>query len=101
MVDARKTAQVDQQNAITAKAKGDALIATEKATQEVAKIKEVTIAEKNKEVAELDAEKLYKVAEFAALAAKENAKKIEAEGKAKGYAAAQLVKAGLEDSPIC
>ncbi len=98
LIEARKDAQKAQQDAITAKATGDAGIAKERAEQEIVKIKAVTIAEKEKEVAELQAEKAYKVAEFAAKEAKENAKKIEAEGKAKGYAAAQLVRAGL--SPL-
>lgn len=95
LIDARKDAQKAAQDAITAKASGDARIATEKATQEVAKVKEVTIAEKNKRVAELDAEKLFRVAEFAAKEAKENAKKIIAEGEAQAEANRLKVNAGL------
>lgn len=50
---ARANAEKAQQDAITAKAQGDAKIAEEKATQEVQKIKEVTIAQKEFEVAKL------------------------------------------------
>lgn len=50
---ARANAEKAQQDAITAKAQGDAKIAEEKATQEVEKIKQVTIAEKEYEVSQL------------------------------------------------
>lgn len=51
---ARANAEKAQQDAITAKAQGDAKIAEEKATQEVQKIKEVTIAQKQFEVSKLN-----------------------------------------------
>ena len=47
------TAEKAKQDAITAQAQGQALIAVEKATQEVEKIKQVTIAQKEFEVAQL------------------------------------------------
>lgn len=50
---ARANAEKAKQDAITARAQGDAMIATEKAKQEVEKIKEVTIAQKNFEVSQL------------------------------------------------
>ena len=77
LIEARKDAQKARQEAVTAKAAGDALIAEERARQEIEKIKQVTIAQKDKQVAELKAEKEYEVAKFAALAAKqEKVKKI-------------------------
>jgi len=95
LIESRKDAQKAQQDAMTAKAKGETNIAVEKATQEVNKIKEVTIAQKLKEVAELDAEKNFKVAQFAAKQADENAKKIIAEGRAEAEANRLKVSAGL------
>lgn len=95
LIDSRKDAQKAEQDAITAKAAGETLIAKEKATQEVDKIKLVTIAQKEKEVAELDAAKAYEVAKYAALQAKEEAKKIIAEGDANAAANRALVSAGL------
>lgn len=62
LIEARKEAQKAKQDAITAEEKGKARIAAEKATQEVEKIKQVTIAEKEKEVAELQAQKEKSVA---------------------------------------
>jgi regulator of protease activity HflC (stomatin/prohibitin superfamily) len=50
---ARANAEKAKQDAITAREQGNAKIATEKAEQEVVKMKEVTIAEKNFEVAQL------------------------------------------------
>jgi regulator of protease activity HflC (stomatin/prohibitin superfamily) len=49
---ARANAEKAQQDAITAKAEGDAKVATELATQQVEKIKQVTIAERELEVAQ-------------------------------------------------
>jgi hypothetical protein len=106
LIDAKKDAQKAEQDAITAKAAGDAKIATERATQEIEKIKQVTIAQKNKEVAVLDAnrkyevevrlaEKAFETERLAALKALETAKKIEAEGMAKANANRALVAAGL------
>lgn len=66
LIDRRKEAKAASAAAITAKAKGEEKIAVEKATQEVAKIKEVTIAEKDAEVARISAEKKFVVAEYAA-----------------------------------
>lgn len=95
LIEARKDAQKAEQDAITEKAKGEALIAAEKAKQEIAKIKEVTIAQKNKEVAELDAEKLFKVAEFQAKQALEEKKALIAKGEGEAEANRLKVKAGL------
>jgi len=95
LIDSRKDAQKADQDAITAKARGEASIATAKATQEIEKIKEVTIAQKEKEVAELNASKLYEVAKYEAMQAKEVAKRIEAEGMANASANRALVSAGL------
>lgn len=75
LIDKRKEAKAMQQKAITAKAKGEADIATEKAEQEAIKIKEVTQAEKVAAVAVIEAEKLYMVAEFGAKEALEEKKK--------------------------
>jgi hypothetical protein len=50
---ARANAEKAKQDAITAREQGNASIAVEKATQEVEKIKEVTIAQKNFEVSQL------------------------------------------------
>jgi regulator of protease activity HflC (stomatin/prohibitin superfamily) len=50
---ARANAEKAQQDAITARAQGEAQIAIERATQEVEKIKQVTIAQKEFEVAKL------------------------------------------------
>lgn len=54
---ARANAEKAKQDAITAREQGAARIAEEKATQEVEKIKEVTIAQKEFEVAKLNAQK--------------------------------------------
>ncbi len=106
LIESRKDAQKAMQDAITAKAEGESKIATEKATQEVEKIKQVTIAQKEAEVAKIDAdkdaqvakidaEKKYKVAEFAAKQAQEEKKAIIAKGQADAEANALKVKAGL------
>lgn len=50
---ARANAEKAKQDAITAREQGNARIATEKANQDVEKIKEVTIAQKNFEVSQL------------------------------------------------
>ncbi len=62
LIDARKEAQKADQDKITAERKGEARIASEKATQEVAKIKEVTIAQKAAEVATIRAQQEKDVA---------------------------------------
>ena len=51
---ARANAEKAKQDAITAREQGNARIATEKANQDVEKIKEVTIAQKNFEVSQLN-----------------------------------------------
>jgi len=75
LIEARKDAQLSKQSAITAYQNGLAQVAKERATQEAIKIKAVTIAEKERDVAVLNAEKNRKVAE-------ENLKttKLDAEG---------------------
>jgi len=75
LIDKRKEAKAMQQAAITAKASGEAAIATKKAEQEALKIEEVTKAEKVAAVAVIEAEKLYRVAEFGAKEALEEKKK--------------------------
>jgi len=62
LIEARKDAQLAKQDAITAFQNGQARIAKERATQEVEKIKQVTIAEKEAEVARIAAEKEKAVA---------------------------------------
>ena len=62
LIEARKDAQLAKQDAITAFQNGQARIAKERATQEVEKIKQVTIAEKEAEVARIDAERQKSVA---------------------------------------
>ncbi len=54
---AQANAERAKQDAITAREQGNARIATEKANQDVEKIKEVTIAQKEFEVAKLNAQK--------------------------------------------
>lgn len=95
LIDARKDAQKSVQDAITAKAKGEATIATEKAKQEVLKIKEVTQMEKEKAVAILKAEKEKEVATLAAKTALENKKRVIAEGQAQAESNRLKVAAGL------
>lgn len=60
---ARANAEKAKQDAITAREQGNARIATEKANQDVEKIKEVTIAQKEFEVAKLNAQKAKEEAE--------------------------------------
>ena len=74
LIEAKKDAKKAKQDAITAFENGQAKVATEKATQEVEKIKQVTIAEKEKDVAVLNATRKKEVAELAALEAKEKKK---------------------------
>lgn len=95
LITERRQAQLSIQAAITARAKGDENIATERAAQEVLKIRDVTIAEKQKRVAILTAEKKYEMEKLAAMTAAETAKKIEYEGRAKALANRLLVAAGL------
>lgn len=95
LIEARKDAQKAQQDALTARAQGEAKVAEERARQEIEKIKEVTIAEKNKEVAVLNAEKAFEQERLAALTAIETAKKVRAEGEAQAAANRALVNAGL------
>lgn len=73
LIEARKNAQKAKQDAITAFEQGQAKVAEERATQEVEKIKQVTIAEKEKEVAVLDAEREKEVAALNAEKAKQEA----------------------------
>jgi len=95
LIEARKDAQKATQDAITAKSKGEALIAKEKATQEVSKIKEVTIAEKEAAVAKIEAEKKFKVSEFKAKQALEEKKALIAKGEGEARANQLKVAAGL------
>lgn len=74
LINARKEAQKARQDAITAYQAGQARVAKERADQEVVKIKAVTIAEKEKDVAVLTAEKKKDVAELAAKEAAERKK---------------------------
>ena len=76
-----------QQEAIRAEEEGKALAAKSKWEQERIKATEVTKAEQE-----------YEVARLAALKAKEDAKRIEAEGRAKAEANKALVLAGLTPS---
>jgi len=78
-----------QQEAIRAEEEGKTEAAKAKWAQEKIKAVEVTKAEQE-----------YEVARLAALKAKEEAKKIEAEGMAKAAANRALVNAGLNVSPI-
>ena len=95
LIEARKDAQKATQDAITAKSKGEARIAKEKATQEVSKIKEVTIAEKQAAVAKIEAEKKYKVSEYKAKQALEEKKALIAKGEGEARANQLKVQAGL------
>lgn len=95
LIDKRKEAKAMQQAAITAKAKGEADIATKKAEQEAIKIEEVTKAEKVAAVAVIEAEKKFQVAEFAAKEALEQKKQLIATGEGEAEAARLKVKAGL------
>lgn len=106
LIEARKDAQKAKQAAITAKAEGESRIATEKANQEVEKMKQVTIAEKEAavakisaekeaQVAKIDAEKKFKVAEFKAKQSLEEKKATIAKGQAEAEANRLKVKAGL------
>ena len=106
LIDSKKEAQLSEQEAKTARAKGEVGIAAERALQEKAKIQAVTIAQKERDVEILTADKEKVVAvtkatkefemmELAAKTAVENAKKIRAEGEAKAAANLALVKAGL------
>ena len=95
LIEARKTAQKAVQDAITAEEEGKALIAKEKATQDVLKMKEVTIAEKEREVAVLKAKKEREVAELNAQKAEQEALAIIRTAKAQADANALKVKAGL------
>jgi len=95
LIEARKDAQKATQDAITAKSRGEALIAKEKATQEVSKIKEVTIAEKQAAVATIEAEKKFNVAEFKAKEALEQKKALIAKGEGEARANQLKVSAGL------
>lgn len=74
LINARKEAQKARQDAITAYQEGQARVAKERAAQEVVKIKAVTIAEKDKDVAVLEAKKKKEVAEYAALESAEKKK---------------------------
>ena len=88
-------AEAAKQEAITAREKGKADVAREQAAQLVEKIKGTTIAEKEKEVAVLEAQKDFEVAQYEAKKANEVAKKIKAEKEAEAAANMALVRAGL------
>lgn len=99
-------AETAKQTALKEEAEGKARVAKAKADQEVLKMTEVTKAEKEKavaelqarkekEVAELQAKKEYEVAKYEAMTAQENAKKIKAEGEAQAAANRAKVAAGL------
>ena len=81
---AKQEAIKAKQDAITAAEKGKASVATAKYTEEVEKIKAVTVAQKDYEVEALEAKK-----------ALETAKKVRANGAAKAAANQALVAAGL------
>lgn len=87
-------AETAKQTALKEEAEGKARVAKAKADQEVIKITEVTKAEKEKAVAELEARKEYEVARLAALTAQEEAKKIKAQGEAEAAANRAKVTAG-------
>lgn len=84
-----------KQQALTAVEKGKARVAEEKAEQEVVKIREVTQAEKERDVAILNAQREKEVARLAAEKAIEDAKRIKAEGEAEAAANRAKVAAGL------
>jgi regulator of protease activity HflC (stomatin/prohibitin superfamily) len=83
-VAARALAEKAKQDAITAREQGNANIATAKAAEEVEKIKAVTQAQKEFEVAQYNAKR-----------AEEEAKKTRADGEAQAYADRLKVAAGL------
>lgn len=91
----RTASETAKQQAITAEAEGKAKVAKEKAEQEVVKIREVTQAEKERDVAILNAQKEKEVARLAAEKAIEDAKRIRAEGEAEAAANRAKVQAGL------
>lgn len=91
----RTASETAKQQAITAEAEGKAKVAKEKAEQEVVKIREVTQAEKERDVAILNAQKEKEVARLAAEKAVEDAKRIRAEGEAEAAANRAKVQAGL------
>ena len=95
LIEARKTAQKAVQDAITAEEEGKAMIAKEKASQEVVKMKAVTIAEKERDVAVLNADREFKVSELNAEKAEQEALVIKRRAKAEADANALKVKAGL------
>ena len=95
LIKARKMAQKAAQDAITAKADGEARMATAKADQEVLKITEVTQAEKIRAVEVLNAKRKFEVAEFAKKEAYEKAEATIANGRAVAEANKLLVDAGL------
>ena len=92
---AASEAQKAQQDAITAKAQGDARIATAKANAEVEKKTAVINAQKEKEVAVLEAQKKFEVAEFEKKQAKEEAAAKLARGEAIARVNKLKVTAGL------
>jgi hypothetical protein len=81
---AKQSAIRAKQDALTAEQQGLANVATAKYKQEVVKVEEVTIAEKNYQVEALNAKKALEIA-----------KRIEAEGRAQAVANQALVNAGL------
>ncbi|MCG8452391.1 MAG: hypothetical protein MI717_04320 [Spirochaetales bacterium] len=92
---ARANAERARQDAITAEEQGKARIAQARADEEVAKITDVTKAEKEKEVAVLSAQKELQVAELARQTAEEEAKALLAKERAEALANQLKVEAGL------
>ena len=92
---ARANAEKAKQDAVTAREEGNARIAKAKADEEVVKIKAVTQAEKEKEVAILDAERGFEAAKLNRKQAEEDAKARLVKQKAEADANKLLVAAGL------
>ena len=95
---AKTQAEKYQQDRITAEEEGKALAAKAEAEEKVAKVREVTRAEKDKEVAELKAQQELEVAKLDAQKAIEEAKADLAVREAEAQANTLLVKAGLTPS---
>lgn len=95
MVVSKAKADKAKQDAITAVEEGKAKIAKAEAEELEAKIREVTQAQKEKEVGVLKAEKERDIEKLNADKAKEIAKRIIAEGRAQAEANRLKVKAGL------
>jgi regulator of protease activity HflC (stomatin/prohibitin superfamily) len=92
---ARSNAERSKQDKITAEQKALADVAIAKGAEEVEKIKEVTRAQKEKEVAILSAQKDFETAKLARETAEQNAKAAEVKGRAEAAVAQLKVNAGL------